>query len=87
MKKPKFGDRIKVDHKLVRKEKYIGTQYPVWKKYWQEKQIDPCECIFLGVRYLTNGRCFADHTYQYDEQIKAFLVCKNEHENPFYFIP
>ena len=82
-----FGDKIIVDHKLVRKEKYIGVSYPIWRKYWQEKEIEPCECIFLGVRYLTNGNRYTDHTYQHTERIKAYLVCKNEQENPFYFIP
>ena len=83
----KFGDVIIVDHKLVRKQKYIGTEYPIWRKYWERESIEPTVCIFLGFRNLTNGKKYTDATYQPTETIRACLVCKNERENPFYYIP
>jgi hypothetical protein len=79
----KFGDHIKVSHRLKRRKRE-------GRAFWDKIPMLDTEVIFLGNRTLTNGfrRWDSDEGWFYvpNEIIKARLVCQNERTAPFYVI-
>ena len=90
----KFGDKILITHKLVRKQKqatYQRTGYArtVTLKVWEEKPTHKLtEVIVIGKRTLWNGeRWFEeDGGYQFNpkEKLTAYLVVEKMSRKPYY---
>ena len=79
----KFGDKITVNHKLVRRAK--GNY-----KFWRVDTIAEKEVIIIGVRTLSNGdRIWEEYGWEYiqKETFKALLVACSLREKPFYITP
>lgn len=85
-KEIKFGEKIKINHKLRRKEEY--ESYGKNTKTWKETPMDEIEVMVIGRRTLSNGfsELLGDDGIFYTpkEYFKALLVVKDMNTNPFY---
>jgi hypothetical protein len=71
MKKPKLGDWVVVNHKLVREK--MGLHYS-WKIVMLPKPLYVC---VVGTRTIGNGFLTKNKMYVHREQKKAYLVAKD----------
>lgn len=79
----KFGQKITINHKLVRKETK-KTREPIWEKKWVWVSIPATEGIIIGKRTLSNGTIDSNHIYFPKEYFQVLLVAINMEENPVY---
>lgn len=94
MEKLKFGDRILITNKLVRKQKqgtYQRTGYPrnVTLKVWdQQPLMKLTEVLVIGKRTLWNGEKWWEEEagYQFNpkEKVSAYLVAEKMSRKPYY---
>ena len=82
----KYGQRVKVKFKYMRREVYQKDYYGD-KKEWKRVKFERT-CIFLGYRTLSNGTrhydSYAGYDYTPTKHFKAALVSPSERENPVY---
>lgn len=88
---PKFGQKIWIDHKLVRRFKVIpGDCRFVDKKFWEPLKTKRQRVVFLGTRTLSDGhRHWGEGEgcrFEPQQYFKAWLVCAAG-KNPFYVFP
>lgn len=88
MAKLKFGDRVLIDHKLERKEKFDSENQNRWIKKWEPVPFSGTfkEGIYLGDRILSNGFRYRDATYKATEHIRVQLICISPNLNPVYVL-
>lgn len=81
--KPKFGDRVEITRKLVRRYDTFTSS-----KIWVDVEHVAKGCIFLGYRTVSNGRrewldeC--GYTYSPTGHFRVAVVCPGEHRNQLY---
>jgi hypothetical protein len=87
---PKFGQKVWIDHKLVRSVETVTNVYGPEKKFWKARKMKKTRAVFLGVRVLSDGKRTwgneAGFEYKPMQYFKAWLVCVLG-RNPFYVMP
>lgn len=90
--RPVFGQRVRVNAKLVKRYDRPQFKYPV-NTTWQRIAYN-VEGIYIGFRTLSEGCIDADYedgyTYRYfipKRHMKVWLIVINERSNPIYVLP
>jgi len=93
MEKLKFGDKLLITNKLVRKERNqrVEKPYPrtITLKVWEDKpMLKLTEVIVIGKRTLWNGERWyegdAGYLFNPTEKLSAYLVVEKMHIKPYY---
>ena len=89
MIKPRLGQILTVS-KIYKRQRINRRLDSDWHAFvnrkWEETNIEPTECMIIGIRMLTNGYSEwngEQRTYEQLEWIKSLVVVKSLSSKPF----